>query len=214
MPTKAKSKVSDNTSGSCRERLELTSNHEGYRRNGKLIPSVSLVLDFIYPKKHQIPQEYADRGTAVHIICEAILKGYTVGDIPPELSLYIEAFTDWMKSINWNAIRKEKVITEDRFISKRNYGGTRDILMPDRGWLVDIKTGGEVKKRDHMQLVAYANGDSKLELYNLYLSKGGTFRFPKRPYCRITDRAFLWGVSLLNFKGGINEQENNGINLQ
>jgi hypothetical protein len=205
MPKKANSKVSDNTRGSSRERLELTSNHKGYRRNGKNIPSVSLVLDRIYPKTFQFPQEYVDRGTAVHVICETILKDYLVYDIPLDLTDYIVAFRDWLISIRWNAIRKEKVLTEDKFTSKYNYGGKRDIIMPDRGWLVDIKTGVEQKKRDHMQLVAYADGDSKLKLYNLYLSKDGTFRFIKRPYCRVMYKVFLCQVTVLNYTGGINE---------
>lgn len=196
---KENNKVSDNT------KLELTSNHEGYRRNGKPIPSVSLALDRVYPKTYQIPQEYADRGTAVHKICEAILNGFSVSDIPAELAPYIEAFNSWLKSIKWNAIRKEKVLTEDTLISKRNYGGTRDIIMPDRGWIVDIKTGVEQKERDHMQLVAYSDGSPKWTLYNLYLSKDGTFRFIKRPYCRTMYRIFLCGVSILNYTGGFNE---------
>lgn len=205
MPKMAKNKVSDNTSDSSRNRLELTSNHEGYSRDGKPIPAVSDVLDFIYPKTYQIPQEYADRGTAVHIICESILNDFVVSDVPKYLIPYVQAFMSWVVSIQWSAIRKEEVITENKFTSKRNYGGKRDILMPDRGWLVDIKTGIEQKARDHMQLVAYADGNRKLKLYNLYLSKDGTFRFIKRPYCPITYHAFRCGVTILNFKGGINE---------
>jgi len=205
MPTQAKNKVSDNTTADIRERLELTSNHEGYGRNGKPIPSVSLVLDRIYPKTYQIPQEYADRGTAVHIICESILKDYAVLGCPDLLVPYVQAFQEWLKSIKWNAIRKEKVLTEDKFISKHNYGGKRDIIMPDRGWLVDIKTGNEVKKRDRMQLIAYADGNSKLELYNLYLKKDGTFKFIKRPYCRVAYHVFRCEVTVVNYIGGINE---------
>jgi len=201
----AKNKVSDNTCGSSRNRLELTSIHEGYSRDGKPVLAVSDVLDFIYPKTFQIPQEYADRGTAVHIICESLMNGYGVFDIPKDLLYYVDAFKAWLISINWNAIRKEKVITENKFTSKRNYGGKPDIIMPDRGWLVDIKTGIEQKARDHMQLVAYADQDAKLKLYNLYLKKDGTFRFIKRPYCRTMYRIFLCGVSILNYKGGINE---------
>jgi len=141
-------------------------NHE-YTLEGIHIPSMSELLELI-SSDYDIPDFYAERGTAVHSLTEAYDKGMYFEELAGDLIPYMFAYEDFQEE---HEVKIES-IEEILFNRELLYAGRRDRLWIIDGdkHLTDIKTGG--KYRQHIaQLCGYALCDKgKYKLSNLYLN--------------------------------------------
>lgn len=142
-------------------------NHE-YKLGGIHIPSMS---EMMLPIMGTYPLDpyYAERGTAVHDLTEAIDKNRfdpILSD--PELLPYMFAYQDWHEAHEVEILEIEKVL----FNPKLLYAGTMDRMWIIDGEknLTDIKSG--LKYRQHViQLVGYALCNfGEFKISNLYLN--------------------------------------------
>lgn len=99
----------------------------------------------------------ADRGSQVHAIAEAIVRGHPPAEIPEELGAYVAAYHGFLKEWEPRWIAVEQMV----FSLKHNYAGTFDAFAEIAGerWLLDIKTSTGTYPETGLQLAAYAMGD-------------------------------------------------------
>ena len=140
--------------------------HE-YFYGGIRVPSVSQLMEPIL-SKWKIDPFYAERGTAVHTLTEAIDTGNYFPELAGDLYPWVDAYMQFHDAHDVEVLEMEKMVFHPRLL----YAGRMDRLWNIDGdyHLTDIKTGG--KYRQHrIQLTAYAmayGGDMKIS--NLYLN--------------------------------------------
>lgn len=106
----------------------------------------------------------AERGTRVHINCEALIAGMiiTTDGMPEDEVLCLMAFKEWVDAV------RPKFIASELTMWHKDYpvAGTADImcLIKNQLFLIDIKTGGHYDTHG-LQLTAYG------ELYELIYGK-------------------------------------------
>lgn len=143
------------------------SNHE-YTLEGIHIPSMSELLLPI-SSDYDIPEMYAERGTAVHSLTEAYDNGTYFPELAEgDLMAYMMAYESFHEENDVEVESIEKIL----FNPKLLYAGRMDRLWTINGerHLTDIKTGG--KYRQHVaQLCGYALcNEGQFKLSNLYLT--------------------------------------------
>ena len=130
----------------------------------------------------------AERGTAVHSVCQKIAMGEWVIDefIPEELKGYIASFRQWHEKIP-----KKYLVIEKRYRSeKMGYTGQVDFVIESADgnpYLIDIKTSASHHKTYPLQMAAYTKLLHEANIMTegadlLYLSKDG--KFPKVVVCK------------------------------
>jgi hypothetical protein len=165
-----------------------------YFWNGIAVPSVSSALDLLYGR-FAGDHTAADHGTLIHDLCQKYLISF-------DRSLSTEP--EFLQFVKWVEAEKispfESIRPEHRQYSEpHGYAGTFDILMIDRNWIVDIKTGQESKARDIMQLMAYSEAlTGREKIYNLYLTDTD-YKLTPRKFSKEQFRHFLCAVDVLNF---------------
>ena len=125
----------------------------------KPLPSVTQVLglyqDFSGIRPDVLARA-AERGTAVHRICSALVQGLWVPSIPEECRGYIESFRLWMPYI------EETVLVEKELVDKKlGYRGRPDWIGRIRGdktlTVLDWKTPLAKGRLWQAQLAAYGH---------------------------------------------------------
>lgn len=119
-------------------------NFENYTRVTDVLYPFS-GLDVLDP---EVVQNAADRGTAVHKICESIINGLGEFGVEDHLQGYVESFKKWYDG-------KKVVVMEERFWDDENkITGQCDLILDD-GTLVDLKTSYKPGKTWPVQGNAY-----------------------------------------------------------
>lgn len=155
-----------------------------YTLDGEELPSVSELCRFLSREIYGTVAQYtldraADRGTAVHRICQA-LDLYGKADVPDDLLSYVQAYVQFRKDhdVKWDSVEKAMHHPEQR------YAGTLDrIGMVDgKRCIVDLKTSYQVQKPlaiaqlNLYRRMAEYHGERIEELKILHLKKDGTYR--------------------------------------
>jgi hypothetical protein len=98
----------------------------------------------------------ANRGSQVHALAEAIVKGQPV-TIPEELAPYVESYRDWIQTF------EPKFLAVEEMVASLDYGyaGTLDSIAVIAGetWLLDIKTSKGYYPETAQQLAAYGHAE-------------------------------------------------------
>ncbi len=123
----------------------------------------------------RIVQNAGERGTRVHNICEAIVAGVGVWDIPDDIAGYISSFQQWWKD------QKVIAVEERFFCDEFLITGKVDMIIETENGLAifDLKTSYKPSKTWPLQGSAYmhmarkANYDIKLIQF-LHLKKDGS----------------------------------------
>lgn len=166
------------------ERLTFDEVPHTYRLDGRVIPSVSTIMEPLRQAHYSGISEKtlrnaADKGSAVHNSIEAWLK-YEIEDVPPEHYGYFAAFKDW-----WSYRTPLYIGSEVRMYHRiLEYAGTGDLLckLTDKVTLVDYKTTYTISEMlCGVQLEAYAQALSSHkfdvdEKMILHLKKDGTWK--------------------------------------
>ena len=131
-----------------------------YAINGIILPSVTTLMKPLSNAYYNgidfaTLQTAADRGTAIHNAIDNYNR-FGIIDLPPELSGYMQAYTNWEHDNS-----PEVYATEYRLYHKYlRYTGTADMICSIRGedTLIDFKSSVTVSDRlTAVQLTAYAN---------------------------------------------------------
>lgn len=117
----------------------------------------------------------ADRGSRVHKVCEAIVKGLDELGVDKEIQPYIDSFKQW-----WGE-GKEVIAIEKRFYcDKYRFTGQMDLIIREDNniIIIDYKTSSRPSKTWEAQGGAYAYlaqqaGHDVKEVHFLHLSKLG-----------------------------------------
>lgn len=159
-----------------------------YRLDGKVLPNVSTILNFIFPDKYKnipafILQNKATHGTKVHSGVQ-LLEAYqtTLEQVKKwQLGVYVElSIEEYLKireKHNFTVLEMEQVVyTQD-------YAGTFDLIIEMEGkrYLCDIKTTAELDEEYlswQLSLYEYAYGKTD-GLYAIWLPKGKKGEFVK-----------------------------------
>lgn len=126
------------------------------------------------------------RGSAVHLACSGIAKGFNFGmSVPDEWRGYIESFEFWYNQNVVNVVLVEKRFTNEKLGFTGRVDFVFDIITGERV-LVDIKTPAAESKAWGCQLAAYDSliqdvGKIKLDgMMSLRLKKDGGQALGKR----------------------------------
>lgn len=166
--------------------------HTYTRSDGKEIPSVSSIIGILTADHYgsinpSVMEAAARRGTMVHEELESVDYDCFDGLAPYEISGYIEAYLDFLRTydVDWHGV--EQIVYEPI----ANYCGTVDRYGTIDGQLcvVDIKTYAQPTRENYMALMAQtaAYEDAlrcmdklpqidQVKNYGLFLRKDGTFR--------------------------------------
>ncbi len=95
----------------------------------------------------------ARRGTKVHDVCEAIVKGLGEWNVDEEIKGYIDSFKHW-----WNDGIKVLSVEQRFFCSKLMITGQVDMIIetPEGAIILDLKTSAKPSKTWPLQGSAYA----------------------------------------------------------
>lgn len=98
----------------------------------------------------------ADRGSAIHTLAEAIVKGQPV-TVPVELAPYVLAYQSWIESFQPEFLAVEEMVCSLEY----GYAGTLDSIAVIAGetWLLDIKTSKGYYSETALQLAAYGHAE-------------------------------------------------------
>lgn len=98
----------------------------------------------------------ANRGTAVHSLAEAIVKGHPV-TVPEELAPYVTAYQSWIERFQPDFLAIEEMVCSLEY----GYAGTLDSIAVIAGetWLLDIKTSKGYYPETAQQLAAYGHAE-------------------------------------------------------
>lgn len=160
---------------------------EKYTRVSKILQPFS-GLDHINP---EIVQNAANRGTAVHKVCEGIVSGLGEYGVYDEINGYVESFKKW-----WSQ-GHEVICVEKRFFDDElMITGQCDLITSTCSGLtiIDFKTSYKPSKTWPIQGAAYAylakkNGYDIKNVMFLHLKKNGYY--PKEHSYKIDDDLFL-----------------------
>ena len=184
--------------------LEFDEEKHEYKLDGKVIPSVTQIMQFITDRKYENVTESIldiakEKGTEVHESIEVYNKTGYAG-ISEEYKGYLDAYIKWIKDYQ---IDRTKLESEVKVCNKiLQYAGTVDIIYNKEN-IIDIKTCSELDtKTTSVQISAYKealklNGYDKLkEHYILWLNKDGKYK-----YVKLEDKfnIFLACLTLNNF---------------
>lgn len=168
--------------------LEFTAETHTYTLEGVELPSVTQIVRFLSydvtaTAKSWLRDVAADRGTRIHEYCML----YDYEELPDEIDYdcagYVKAYLAFCRDYkpDWWGI--ERMGWCERHGTK--YAGTVDRFgkIDGENVIVDIKSGSTKNHAQHAaQLTGYA-GFGLIEspaLYNLYLTKKGTYEYVKR----------------------------------
>ncbi len=164
-----------------------------YRLEGRVVPSVTQVLDPLYDFS-RVPPEVLERkrqlGTAVHKAVELDIAGTLDPDsIAPELDGYLRAWAQFKAS------GFHPQASELRLASKSGYAGTLDLICtqgPDV-WLIDIKTAAQHSPVMALQTAAYAQLYAEHDPARATVKRGAVLLAPDGTFNLIphTDRSDL-----------------------
>ena len=117
----------------------------------------------------------ARRGTRVHDVCEAIVKGLGTWDIDEEISGYVKSFEKW-----WSQGHKVLAVEKRFYCSELMITGQVDMIIEhdDGAIILDIKTSYKPSKTWPLQGAAYAymarkHGYNIKGIHFLHLDKKG-----------------------------------------
>lgn len=98
----------------------------------------------------------ANRGSAVHSLAEAIVKGQPV-TVPVELAPYVLAYQSWIEKFQPDFLAVEEMVCSLEY----QYAGTLDSIAVIAGetWLLDIKTSKGYYPETALQLAAYGHAE-------------------------------------------------------
>lgn len=158
--------------------IEFIEDGHIYLKDGMIVPSVSEILDFIFPNKYSgIPnwvlENKANYGTTVHYSIECLESNKEL----PKLNLYQELSLNEYKRLKEKY--KIKVIAQEQMVSyKYEYAGRLDMVafVDGKKSLVDIKTTASLDKESlswQLSLYELAYGLQFEEMYCLWLPKNG-----------------------------------------
>lgn len=132
-----------------------------------------------------------ERGTKVHLICEAIAKGIGEMGVDEQTWGYVESFKNW-----WGAGQNVVSIEERFFDEDLKITGKVDLIIdtPDGKAVVDLKTSAKPSKTWPLQGNAYAylakrGGHEIKKIFFLHLNKHG--KAPKVYEYEIDESFFL-----------------------
>ena len=159
--------------------LEFKPEEHGYYKDGVKVPSVSKILEYIYPdpNKQWYKPEHVLRGQYVHTITELLDEdNLDWSTLDPALKPYADAYSQFLldEKPEWS-LTEEMVFNEQLW-----YAGRLDraeVLRVD-DCILDIKTGSAGRNVKHgMQTAAYhmALTDEKRKRWVLYLRNTGKY---------------------------------------
>lgn len=98
----------------------------------------------------------ANRGSAIHSLAEAIVKGQPV-TVPDELTPYVLAYQAWIERFTPEFLAVEEMVCS----LEHGYAGTFDSIAKIAGevWLLDIKTSKGYYPETAQQLAAYGRAE-------------------------------------------------------
>lgn len=156
-----------------------------YTLDGKRLPSVTQVLEplsgYAGIPAH-ILQNAAERGTAVHKICELYNNGI-LGEFDPALAGYLEAWKNFLLMSKLEVIFSELRM----FHPTLHYAGTMDIfgVCKRKKIVLDIKSSAELMPSTGPQTAAYEElvkvtlKETAQERWGVLLRADGTFKIVK-----------------------------------
>lgn len=170
------------------DNLEFEEESHVYKLNGRVIPSVTTIMEVMTKQKYDtvnedIMEQARKKGTAVHFAIELYNKTGYIG-IEDCYKGYLDAYQEWVKNHNINRLL---IQSETQTYSKGLwYSGTIDLIYNNQ-IIIDIKTTSELDiKSCAVQLSAYQkalesqNKDISIkDRYILWLKQDGTYKFIK-----------------------------------
>jgi RecB family exonuclease len=153
--------------------------HE-YRDGDTVVPSVTQVLKQAgYIDDRWFSQEAADRGSAVHELCDRYARGMRYDRDGTNLLVsypYLSSFAKWLRDTGAYVVKTETAI--DATLAGMRFAGRYDILADIDGKLtvVDIKTSSGAARWHQMQVAAYAYASKATHAAVLYLKPHMAYR--------------------------------------
>lgn len=148
-----------------------------YLKNGIIVPSVSEILNFIFPKKYEnIPKKVlnkkAEYGTKVHLAIQLFEEQGIKIHLNPNQRASLLQYLEIKKENKIKVLEQEKIVSYGY-----DYAGRLDMIAFVNGYasLVDIKTTYEIDVEYlswQLSLYELAFGKKFHKLYCLWLPKG------------------------------------------
>lgn len=188
-------------------KIDFNDEKHEYSVNGVKVPSVSEILSPLNADRYgainpAVLRSAAEKGTAVHEMCEAIDYGIFTSEmedeIPPELDGYVDAYIQFLfdHEVYWEMV--ERIVACYRGVEGEPpiYAGTIDRfgIVDGKAAVVDIKTYASMTTEAQMtascQTALYrdallngkpgdsfhASQDDSIKRYILHLKKDGKYR--------------------------------------
>ena len=165
-------------------KIEFDEQKHLYTVDGEKMPSVTEILHPLTAKHYgeiskEVLQYAAERGTAVHEVCEDIDNGFTELEIAEEWEGYVDAYWQFLQDYEPEWLGIEEMVYHEG----SGYCGRVDRwgILNGKRCVLDIKTTSAPTKANYMagacQTIAYGNALKNIEKgFLLYLKKDGTYR--------------------------------------
>ena len=147
-------------------------------------------------------QNAANRGTAVHSLCELWDNGeLDMSKVDPELLPYLEGWINFTEQTNFKVIQMEQIVADRnlRFAGRLDRTGS----IGSSKYVLDIKTGTNPTPAWGVQIAAYKSCLEGGRLYNcvaLQLKKDGSYRLHAYPDYQGDIACFRALLTLRNWK--------------
>jgi len=143
-----------------------------YKVEGRIVPSVTQIIEAVRPNHRWYPAGAAERGSNVHLALRYLDEG-RLAECPAELHGYLEAYELFKKQNDWMPLETERIVFSEEY----GYIGRVDKigLFRDLQAVVDFKSG--VPDASHkVQAAAYGMAAGIANRFVLYLTARGSYK--------------------------------------
>jgi hypothetical protein len=183
--------------------LAFNESDHRYEFEGRVVPSVTTVIQSVLPGRWMVDPYYLDRGRIIHLACQYEDQGGVEEDsIDAVVVPYYQAYRKFKADTGFSP-----EIIEGRYYHKTyQYAGTLDRvgILNGKTVLIDLKSGCPYCT-DQIQLAAYAellfySGLIPIQKFDLYLKDDGNYKLIERPKKREDLNLFLSALNVYRWK--------------
>ena len=176
------------------ERFTFNDETHEYRILGELVPSVTQVLNSVFPR-FAVDPYYLQRGSVIHACCAMLLRREEF-DYDPQIEGWIKAAKKFITQVNPVA----QVVERQYYSERYGFAGTVDAVVLIGGNLLLLDWKSSTSGNDLMQLAGYSILTNVPHGVIVELNEDGTYTMGKIVRLRQYQAGFLSALSVFKMQ--------------